>query len=166
MKAKSTARSPVPYFGGKARLAERLVALFPPHSTYVEVFAGGASVLFTKAPSTLEVYNDKDSGAVGFFRCLRDRPNELVPLLELTPFARDEWERARSTWYLFDDELERARRWYVAVSQSYSAVTSDAKNNGHGWSGERLGRMHLSRSGAAANRVDHIWRFVERLRLV
>ena len=33
------------YIGGKHRLAKRLIAMFPPHTTYCEVFLGGAQVL-------------------------------------------------------------------------------------------------------------------------
>lgn len=37
----SSARSPFPWFGGKQKLAEELVALFPAHDSYIEVFGGG-----------------------------------------------------------------------------------------------------------------------------
>ena len=164
---RSTARSPFPWFGGKQRLADRIVALFPPHSVYVEVFGGGASVLLTKPPGQLDVYNDLDDGLVNFFRCLRDRPEQLVPLLELTPYARSEWELARLTWRSTDDDVERARLWYVIAAGSFAGFA--ARDNGHagrGWGGERLGRMHLSRAASTANRVDNIWAFVERFRLV
>ncbi len=33
----------IPWMGGKRRLADRLIPLFPPHECYVEVFAGGAA---------------------------------------------------------------------------------------------------------------------------
>ena len=49
-------------------------------------------------PGKLDVYNDLDDGVVGFFRVLRDRPDEIVARLELTPYARSEWEHARRSW--------------------------------------------------------------------
>lgn len=163
----STARSPFPWFGGKQKLADAILALFPAHNVYVEVFGGGGSVLLSKAPGALDVYNDLDDGLVNFFRCLRDRPDELVPLLELTPYARSEWEEARETWKSIEDDVERARRWYVIAAGSFAGfAASDNGAAGRGWGGERLGRMHLSRAASTANRVDHIWRFVDRLRLV
>ena len=45
---------------------------------YVEVFGGGASVLLSKPSATLDVYNDLDQGLVNFFKCLRDRAEDLV----------------------------------------------------------------------------------------
>src|SRR5258708_536130 len=50
--------SPMSYIGGKRRLAKRIVALFPPHVTYCEVFLGGGQVFFRKEPSKVEVLND------------------------------------------------------------------------------------------------------------
>lgn len=116
---------------------------------------------------------DLDDGLVNFFRCLRDEADRLVPLLELTPYSRSEWSTCRDTWWTIDDPVERARRWYVVASQSFGAmVARDVRSpngeraHGRGWGGERLGRMHLSRAASTANRVDHVWRFVQRLRLV
>lgn len=158
----STARSPFPWFGGKQKLADSIIALFPPHHVYVEVFGGGASVLLSKTPANLDVYNDLDEGLVNFFRCLRDEPERLVALLELTPYSRAEWAHSRATWFTIDDPVERARRWYVVASQTFGAIAY----TGRGWGGERLGRMHLNGAASTANRIDHIWRFVERMRLV
>lgn len=172
MKATSTARSPFPWFGGKQRMAQNVLGLFPEHNVYVEVFGGGASVLLSKQPGKLDVYNDADDGLVNFFRCLRDEPDRLVPLLELTPYSRAEWLGARAGWKDVGDPVERARQWFVVVSQSFGGMVAPdpggerAHDLGRGWGGERLGRLHLSRAASTANRVDHIWRFVERMRLV
>lgn len=163
----STARSPFPWFGGKQRLADDIISFFPPHRVYVEVFGGGASVLLSKAPSTLDVYNDREDGLVGFFRCLRDEPDRLVPLLELTPYSRTEFLECVDTWRFVADPVERARRFYVAVSQCFGGhAVKDDRSGKRGWGGARLGRMHLSRAASTKNRVDHIWRFVDRMRSV
>jgi DNA adenine methylase len=164
---RSTARSPFPWFGGKQKLADEILALFPPHLVYVEVFGGGASVLLSKPPGALDVYNDRDELLVNFFRCLRDEPERLVPLLELTPYSRAEWARARVSIDSEDDAVELARLFYVIAAGSYAGFAArDDGSAGRGWGGERLGRMHLSRAASTANRVDNIWRFVQRMRLV
>ena len=46
----------IPWMGGKRRLADRLIPLFPPHECYVEVFAGGAALFFMRPqPAPVEV---------------------------------------------------------------------------------------------------------------
>lgn len=164
---RSTARSPFPWFGGKQRLADSIIAMFPPHDVYVEVFGGGGSVLLSKPATTLDVYNDAEDGLVGFFRVLREAPEKLVPLLELTPYSRTEFLHCVDTWRSIDDPVERARRFYVVVSQCFGGhAVKDDRSGKRGWGGEKLGRMHLSRAASTKNRVDNIWRFVERMRSV
>ena len=48
-------RGPIPYVGGKVKIAGKIIELFPEHRTFVEVFGGGAQVLFRKKPSLVEV---------------------------------------------------------------------------------------------------------------
>jgi DNA adenine methylase len=82
------------YHGGKFRLAPWVLSFFPRHAVYLEPFGGGGSVLLAKKPVPTEVYNDLDSRVVGLFRVLRDpaKAAELARRLELTPFAREEYE--------------------------------------------------------------------------
>lgn len=46
--------------GGKRAIAKKIVKMIPPHSVFVETYAGGAAVFFAKEPSTKEVLNDLD----------------------------------------------------------------------------------------------------------
>lgn len=82
----------------------------PPHTTYVEPFGGAMSVMLRKPPVFLNVYNDIDSMVVNFFRVLRDRPEELIRAIELTPYSREEYINSQIPT---DDPLEQARRYYV-----------------------------------------------------
>lgn len=104
------------YYGGKLSHLSRLLPLLPKCQTYVEPFGGSAAVLLNREPSSVDVYNDLDGGVVNFFRVLRERTDELVNALELTPYSRAEFAQAcldDST-----DDLERARRFFVRIAQS------------------------------------------------
>lgn len=59
---------------------ERVLAEFPPHVSYVEVFAGAAWVLFGKDPATskCEVLNNLDGELVNFWRVVKHRPAEFA----------------------------------------------------------------------------------------
>ncbi|MDD2765852.1 MAG: DNA adenine methylase [Opitutaceae bacterium] len=109
-------RPPFAYYGGKARLAGWIVAHFPPHDVFVDLFGGAANVILNKPPAKLDVYNDIDGDLVNFFRVLRERPDDLIRAIELTPYSRAEFEQARTG--LGDTELERARRFYVLMKMS------------------------------------------------
>jgi len=80
------------YYGGKYELAPWIISFFPNHLNYVESCGGAASVLISKPRSPLEVYNDQDGYIVNFFRVLRDERDDLIERIELTPWARDEYE--------------------------------------------------------------------------
>lgn len=118
-----------PYFGGKSQIAKELIALFPEHGHYVEPFGGSASVLINKAPSKIETYNDLDSDVVCFFRCLRNSPEQLLRLIQLTPWSREEFYLARVPSES-DSDLEKARKFYVRIRQGFNAIPRLRSN---GW---------------------------------
>lgn len=107
------------YYGGKWRLAPWIISFFPPHQNYVEPCGGAASVLLQKPRSPLETYNDLDGNVVNFFRVLRDRPEELIRKIRLTPWARAEYE----LHYQADpDPVEMARRFWVGSVMAISSM--------------------------------------------
>lgn len=110
---------PIPYYGGKQRIASRIVAEFPPHRHYVEPFAGGLSVLLAKGVSHVETVNDLDHELVTFWRVLRDRPGDLIAACNLTPHSRAELALAREPMDALE-ELEVARRVWSELAQGRS----------------------------------------------
>lgn len=105
------------YPGGKWRLAPWIISFFPPHDCYVEPYGGAASVLLQKPPAPYEVYNDLEDDVVNFFRVLRERPDEFLRAVKLTPWSRREFELATLS---SDDPFEQARRFFVRCWQSHS----------------------------------------------
>lgn len=68
------------YFGGKSRVAKKIVKAIPEHKTWVEPFAGGASVTLAKPPSEREVLADKRADVVRFYRHIKSGKDiEIVP---------------------------------------------------------------------------------------
>ncbi len=109
----------VRYHGGKWLLAPWIITHLPAHLVYVEPFGGGGSVLLRKPRSYAEIYNDLDGEIVNVFRMVRDRGDELVRALELTPFARDEF---LLSYEPSDDPLEQARRTIARSFQGFGSA--------------------------------------------
>lgn len=128
------------YYGGKFKIADWLISHFPDHTTYVEPFAGGASVMLRKSPSPAEILNDLDENVVNYFRILREKPLELKRLIDFTPFSRAEVYLACEPT---DDPLERARRFHVRSWQTMHGAPHMGRN---GWRFKRGG--HKDRTPA------------------
>lgn len=84
----------IKYPGAKWRLADWIVSLMPPHKSYLEPFFGSGAVFFTKPPSPIETINDLDGEIVNLFRVVRDMPEALERAVALSPYSREEYERA------------------------------------------------------------------------
>lgn len=106
------------YPGAKSRLAEWICSFIPPHKVYLEPFAGSLSVLFNKPRSHIETVNDLNKEVVNFFRVLREYPELLIRLIEMTPYSREEYKRAYEP---ADNNVERARRFCVRCWMGFGA---------------------------------------------
>ncbi|MGS2592090.1 DNA adenine methylase [Streptomyces hebeiensis] len=153
-------RPPFPYYGAKGRLAGQIVDLIPDHRVYVEPFAGSAAVLFAKPAAPVEVINDLDRNVTTFFRVLRDQEADLLRVLRLTPYARDEFAAADLSEEGITD-LERARRFFVRTTQGHNAAGSGGRA---GWSNGI--RARHTDATATVNLVERLDRLAERLRTV
>lgn len=103
------------YHGGKFALASWIIQHMPAHRTYLEPFAGAASVLLRKTPSYAEVANDLDLRLHEYFAVLRD-PTTYAALkraLVYTPFHEREFAAIRDGELAADDPVERARQLCV-----------------------------------------------------
>jgi len=87
----------VRYYGGDSPLIAFLRQLLPEHVVYVEVFAGGASLLLSKPPSPVEVYNDINSRITNLYMCVAKYTclHKLIDLVSYMPINRELWEYAR-----------------------------------------------------------------------
>lgn len=109
---------PFAYYGGKTRLAARIIRMLPAHEHYVEPYAGSLAVLLAKRPSRMETVNDLDGLLMTFWRVLREQPEQLARACALTPHSRAEHAASRNTDLAGLDDVEKARLVWVWISQS------------------------------------------------
>lgn len=113
--------SPFRYPGGKFYARNLILENIPPHSYYVEPFAGGGSIFFAKEKVENNLLNDIDEALINTYLIIRDQPEELINFL-----AGEEATKERHTYYKNEftpqNELEAAARWFYLNRTSYSGI--------------------------------------------
>lgn len=143
-------KPPFAYYGGKTKLADQIADVLPEHTHYVEPFAGSLAVLLAKPRSKMETVNDLDGDLMNFWRVLRDRPQDLARVMDLTPHSRAEQSAA---YDLTDcDDLERARRVWVLLSQGRGSTLRKT-----GW------RFYRDPAGSSCSMPDYLSAYTERV---
>ena len=128
------------YPGAKWRIASWIVSFFPEHKVYLEPFFGSGACFFNKQPAYIETINDLDGEIVNLFTVCREHPQELAQLINLTPFARDEFI---ACYEKSSDPIEQARRTLVRYHQSFgtSNSTKNSWRNVQTYGGPRTATM-------------------------
>jgi len=114
------------WYGGKFSHLDWLLPLLPKCHHYCEPFSGSGAVLLNRDPSPVETYNDIDGDVVTFFRVLRDRHEELIRAIALTPFSREEYHLAIYGKTQGISDVERARRFYIRARQTRTGLAQTA----------------------------------------
>jgi len=83
-------------------------------------------VLINRESALVETYNNIDGDVVNFFRVLRDRHEELIRAITLTPFSREEYYRAIYGVTKGISDVERARRFYIKARQTRTGLAQTA----------------------------------------
>ena len=113
--------SPFRYAGGKFYARKLILKNIPPHSHYIEPFAGGASIFFAKPKAAKNWLNDIDKGLINCLRVIRDYPEKLIKRL-----APEEASKTRHHYYKNSykpkNTLDEAFRWYYLNRTSYSGI--------------------------------------------
>lgn len=115
----------MPWVGGKKALREEIVRRFPLYyERYIEVFGGGGWVLFHKDPGNdFEVYNDFNGLLVNLYRCVREKPQELMEALRYVLNAREDFDYVKSALARASpaSDVQRAAWFYQIIRNSYAA---------------------------------------------
>jgi DNA adenine methylase len=132
------AKTPISYYGGKARIASQIVPhiMAIPHICYVEPFFGGGAVLYAKGKIDRgnsgyyrEAINDLNKQLITFWRVAREQPEELARWIELTPYSQEEHREASKIYNNPSEYSDLKVAWatYIQCNMSF------AKKIGGGW---------------------------------
>lgn len=110
------------WYGGKYSHLDFILPNIPLDAAhFCDVFGGSAAVLINRAPSPVETFNDIDSEITNFFEALRNEYEELLRVISLTPFSREELVRA-CAYERGLSNVERARRFFVRARQTRTGL--------------------------------------------
>lgn len=155
---------PFGYFGSKNKLAFKLCKQLPPHNCWIEAFCGSASLTLAKPPAPIEVINDVDNEIINVFKQLRENHTELCRMLQLTPYARYEFENAKVI-NENDSDLEKARKFLIKAMMAINGIMGK-DSGGFSYS---LSYSRNSR-GARVNRwynlTSRLLKVIERIRSI
>jgi len=147
-------KAPLRWYGGKGNMLAKLLPLIPEGGyPYCEPFCGSASLLFARAPAPVEVINDIDGDIVNVFRVLQcpESAEKFRYLVNVTPYARSELERALEIWHTgTDDPVLRAWAFFVRCNMGFSG--KPAKSAGD-W-----GRSFISTNGMSKKANEWLMR--------
>ena len=102
----------VPWVGGKRRLAQHILPLFPEHSCYVEPFCGAAALFFMKEPAKVEVLNDVHGDLVRLYRVVQNHLEEFVRQFKWSLASREMYGWLQSTPPDTLTDIQRAARFF------------------------------------------------------
>jgi DNA adenine methylase len=115
----SAAQPIIPWIGGKRRLAEQIIPLFPEHVCYVEPFCGAAAVFFHKQPSKAEVLNDVNGELINLYRVVKHHLEEFIRQFKWAFTSRQiyKWHQLTVPETLTD--IQRAARFFYLQKLSF-----------------------------------------------
>jgi len=102
----------VPWVGGKRRLAQHILPLFPEHACYVEAFCGAAALFFIKEPAKVEVLNDVHGDLVRLYRVVQNHLEEFVRQFKWSLASREMYGWLQATPPATLTDIQRAARFF------------------------------------------------------
>lgn len=140
----------IPWLGGKRRLADRLIPLFPPHECYVEVFAGGAALYFLRpVPAKTEVLNDINGELVNLYRVIQNHMETFVQQFKWALSSRQifKWEQEKRPETLTD--IQRAARFFYLQQHAFGGRV-DGQTFGTATTGAAINLCRIEENLSAA----------------
>jgi len=130
MKIKSLA----PWFGGKRKLAPKIVELLGPHRIYWEPLCGSMAVLMLKPPCEMETVNDLHGDLINLARVIQDKELgfQLYDKLSRTLYAERFFAESKERWISQTNgqpDIDRAYDYFVASWMGLNGVSGTQRYN-------------------------------------
>ncbi|MBC8550286.1 MAG: DNA adenine methylase [Candidatus Brocadiales bacterium] len=153
------------YFGGKQGVASKIVTMIPPHTHYIEMFAGGLAVFFRKPNATWSCVNDLNKDIANLYYCLSLpkvfaevawRLKWLVQSRELYDIA----DRMRQVEEFTIPNIERATHYLFYISNCFNQRIgtgfSDKSSNWNSGIAERLMESRKKLNNTIVENLDYV----------
>lgn len=115
----------IPWLGGKRRLADRLIPLFPQHECYVELFCGGAALYFLRPVSApVEVLNDINGELVNLYRVVQHHLEEFVRQFKWALSSRQVFKWMKDARPETMTDIQRAARFFYLQHHAFGGKVS------------------------------------------
>ncbi|MEI7296263.1 DNA adenine methylase [Paraburkholderia tropica] len=153
----------IPWIGGKRRLADVLIPRFPPHTCYVEVFAGAAALFFMRPPADVEVLNDVNDDLINLYRVVQHHLEEFVRQFKWALTSREVFGWLSDTPPHTLTDIQRAARFYYlqqncfggrVEGRSFGTATTSPPGLNLLRLEETLSAAHLRLSGAYIEKLE------------
>lgn len=119
-------RAPFGYPGGKDKSIKEILPLLPTRDIFIDHCGGSGIITMNRQPSkVLDVYNDRWSGVVAFFQCLRSEEKylKLRDAINLSLHSREDFVYAKENWDNPKlDDVERACLFHNMLNQSFGKL--------------------------------------------
>ena len=115
----------IPYYGGKWELSKQLVPMLPVHERYIEVFAGGLSMLFRKKRVEKNIVNDFDNDIVNLYVSVAEKFDEFSNHVYWIPRSRKLFAKYQAKILATKSEIEipdakRAAMYYYVIKNAFN----------------------------------------------
>lgn len=107
------------WMGGKSKLAGDILPMFPPHTTYIEPFCGGAALFFRKPQAKCEVLNDINGELINLYRVVQHHFDEFVRQFSYIPASRELFNQWRDSPVHGMTDIQRAARFFFLKQQNF-----------------------------------------------
>lgn len=143
-----------PWPGGKTRLLRHLLPLLSdnPHRTYVEPFAGGGAVLFSRAePAKIEVLNDTHGELVRLYRVVANHLDEFSRQFRWMLTSREEFERLQRLPPDTLTDIQRAARFFYLQKLAFGGKVDGQKRGAGATAVKSINLLRLEEDLSAAH---------------